>query len=87
MAKLANLHLPAQELDKFQTAFNETLAVVGNLSKLDTNHAVPTSQVTGQTNQWREDKVEPSLTTQQALSGTKNTHDGYFVVDRILDND
>ncbi len=87
MAKLANLQLPTQAVAKFQTAFDETLSVVGNLAKLDTDKSAPTHQVTGQVNQWREDKVEPSLTPKQAMSGCKKTHRGYFVVDRILDND
>ncbi len=87
IAQLANLTLDPQNQAKFQQAFDETIGVVGNLTELNTTNTTATHQVTGITNQWRQDLVEPSLTQDQALANAVKTHNGYFVVNRIIDHD
>lgn len=89
VASLAALPLQENQVEKLQTAFEDTLAVIENLKELDITNVEPTHQVTGLTNVLRED-VAPegySFTQAQALANAQRTHDGYFVVERVLDNE
>ena len=86
IAKLANLPLSADEIKKFESQLEETLAYAEKLQEIDTDKVKPTSHVTGLENITREDIAQPSLTQKQALSNAKKTHNGSFEVDAILDN-
>ena len=55
------------------------------LSEVDTKGVEITSQVTGLENVTREDKAAPSLTQEEAISGTKKTKNGMFEVNAILE--
>ncbi len=87
VAKLANLTLNSNEEDKFSKQLEETTEYIRSLDEVDTNDLDPTSQVTGLENITREDEVKPSLTQDQALSNAKSTHNGFFKVKGILNND
>lgn len=89
VAKLAQIPLSDEEATKFTVAFEETLAVIANLNAFDTSQTEPTHQVTGLENVWREDMVDETrmFSQEQALANAPQEHDGYFLVDRILDND
>lgn len=87
VAKLANLNVTTEEIEKFSAAFTRTLSTIDLINELDTSSVLPTSQVTGLTNVSRPDIVDPSrvLTQSQALSPTTSTRDGYFVVPAVFD--
>lgn len=85
IAKLANLHLTPEEVEKLRNQLSQTLDYVEILNKVNTNKVELTSQVTGLKNVLREDKVTPSLSQEEALSGTKNTEKGYFKVKAIFE--
>jgi len=87
VAALANLPLDPQTHSRLQSQFDTTLKTVAQVNELDVAGVDPTSQVTGLTNVTREDKVDPSrvLTQDQALSGAKQHHNGYFVVPSVFD--
>lgn len=87
IAKLANLPLTDAEKKKFEPQLESTLEYIDQLNKVDTNQVKPTSQVTGLENVTREDVPSESLTQEQALSNTKEQHNGLFKVKAILDND
>lgn len=87
VAKLANLPLTDEEKKKFEKQLEETITYVESLDKVDTKGVEPTSQVTGLENVTREDVVKPSLTQEQALSNAKQTHNGFFKVKGILNNE
>ena len=89
VAQLANIPVSEKEAQKFTGAFEETLAVIDNLQKVDTTSTEPTHQVTGLENILRDDKVDEGrmFTQDEALANAPAKHDGYFVVDRILHND
>ena len=89
ISKLARIPISKKEEEELTKGFNKTLEVVDNLFKVDVKGVEPTRQVTGLENVLREDKVEEKkmLTQEQALSNTKNKHNGYFVVDQILAED
>lgn len=89
IAKLANIPVTDQEVADLTDAFEETLDVVANLQSVDTSFVEPTHQVTGLENILREDVVDEAhmLTQEQALANAKETHDGFIVVPRIIDQE
>lgn len=88
VAKLANLPLTSNLKSQLESSLGQVIDLVNHIQKLDTTGVEPTSQVTGLVNVLREDKVDPSriLTQEQALSNAKSQHNGYFMVDAILEN-
>jgi aspartyl-tRNA(Asn)/glutamyl-tRNA(Gln) amidotransferase subunit C len=87
IAKLANLTLTETEIGMLDSQLTETLEHIDQLNEVDTTGTEPTSQVTGLKNITREDIAKESLTQDQALSNTDETHNGLFKVKGILDND
>ncbi len=88
IAKLANIPVTVSEERTLADGFNATMAVVDELVKVDVEHIPPTSQVTGLANVFREDEVDVTrmFTQDQALANAKRTHNGFFVVDLILED-
>jgi aspartyl-tRNA(Asn)/glutamyl-tRNA(Gln) amidotransferase subunit C len=85
VAELAKLSLTEAEVDKFLSQLSVIVEHVGKLNEVDTDNVEPTSQTTGLTNIQREDVVVPSsIDRDGAISGTDNTHNGYFKVKAIL---
>jgi aspartyl/glutamyl-tRNA(Asn/Gln) amidotransferase C subunit len=84
---MSHLEVPDKEEAYFVEQFNETLSVINDLNKIDTGKVESTNQVTGLKNVYREDVVETGriLSQDEALSNSKSTHDGFFVVKAILD--
>lgn len=87
ISKLANIPITLQEEIKLAQGFNTTLVVVEQLNHLNTDNIEPTHQVTGLENIFREDVIDEKrmLTHTNALTNAKNTHNGYFVVEQILE--
>ena len=87
VAKLAKLTLSHVEQKKLERQLEETVEYIKELDKVDVAGVKPTSQVTGLENVMREDEVRPSLTQEEALLNAKSTHNGFFKVKGILDNE
>lgn len=89
IAKLANIPITDQEEHALEKAFIETLKVIDDLKSVDVTGVEPTSQVTGLENIWREDQVDQahSFTQIEALANAHQSHDGYFVVPQVIDQD
>ena len=87
IAKLANLPITQTEEKKLEEQLTETLKYVEILQEVDTKNIQPTAHVTGLENITREDTSTDSLSQQQALLNAKKTHNGFFEVDAILEND
>ena len=87
VAKLANLPLSDEEKKKFSKQLEETIEYIESLNEVDTKDVEPTSQVTGLENVTRQDTVKPSLTQEEALSNAKSTHNGFFKVKGILQDE
>lgn len=87
IANLANIPVSDQETKSLAAAFSETIGVIANLQSLDVKNAEATHQVTGLENVLREDVVRQDLsfTQKEALANSAKTHQGYFVVERIID--
>ena len=84
VARLANLKLKNDEVKKFQKQLSDTISYVEKLKKLNTQNVSPTSQVTGLENIFREDRVKPSMSQEEALSNAKATYKGFFKVKAIF---
>jgi aspartyl-tRNA(Asn)/glutamyl-tRNA(Gln) amidotransferase subunit C len=86
VAKLANLPLTPEELEKFKDQLSPVISYIDELSEVDTDGVEPTSQTTGLENVMREDEIQTTriLNQDDALSGSDKTHNGYFVVPMVL---
>jgi aspartyl-tRNA(Asn)/glutamyl-tRNA(Gln) amidotransferase subunit C len=87
IADLANIPVTSLEQEKLALAFEETLETIAELQTVDISKTEPTHQVTGLENILREDIVdtENMFTQKEALTNAKHTHNGYFVVPRIIE--
>lgn len=87
VAKLAKLELTEAEIEKFLPQLSSIINFISELNEVDTDGVEPTSQTTGLKNVFRTGGVKlSSLDQDLALSGTDNTHNGYFKIDAILEN-
>lgn len=89
IAQLANIPITDKEEKKLANAFEETLETINDLQTVEVKNVEPTHQVTGLTNVLREDEVDEQrmFTQEEALSNAKQTWNGYFVVEQILDQE
>jgi len=86
IAKLSNLILTDAEEKEFDGQLNDILSYIEQLNKVDTVNIEPTAQVTGLKNVTRNDNfTDDMLSQEEALSGGKKTHNGLFVVDKLVD--
>jgi aspartyl-tRNA(Asn)/glutamyl-tRNA(Gln) amidotransferase subunit C len=87
-AQLANLPLTSKELSKFQKQLSSVVDYIDELKQVDTTDIEPTSQTTGLENVFREDEIDITriLSQDEALSGTEKVHNGFFVVDMVLEH-
>jgi len=86
VAKLSNLTLTEEEIEKFTPQLSKVVDFISELSEVDTQNVKATSQTTNLKNVFREDKIKSSsvLSQDEALSGSKEKHNGLFKVPAIL---
>ncbi|NCN87446.1 MAG: Asp-tRNA(Asn)/Glu-tRNA(Gln) amidotransferase subunit GatC [Candidatus Pacebacteria bacterium] len=86
IANLANIPVDDSEAERLAQGFEETLETIEDLKAVNTEGVEPTHQVTGMENVLREDIVDKSrtFTQEEALANAKQTHQGFFVVPRII---
>lgn len=84
IANLAHLQISASEAEKFTGEINNILEYVKKLNELDTEGVDPTVYIIPKKNVLREDKVEPSLNREIALSNAPEQKDGQFRVPKIM---
>jgi aspartyl-tRNA(Asn)/glutamyl-tRNA(Gln) amidotransferase subunit C len=85
IAKLANLPLKKEEIEKYEKQLSSILEYIEKLQKVNTESVAETSQVTNLENVTRDDSTTPSLSQDQALSNTKSKHKEAFKVKAILE--
>lgn len=86
VAKLANLTLTPEEEKEFDKQLNDVVGYIEKLNSVDTSNIEPTAQVTGLINRTRDDQASGKMLTQkEALSGSDKTHNGMFVVEKLVD--
>jgi aspartyl-tRNA(Asn)/glutamyl-tRNA(Gln) amidotransferase subunit C len=86
IARLAKIPVADKELEELARGFNEVLGVVNKLSDIDVSKVEPTHQVTDLENVSRDDAIDEKkmLSQNQALKNAPRTHQGYFVIGRVL---
>lgn len=89
IAHLANIPVTADEEKKLADGFSTTLGVIDRLKKVNIKDVEPTHQVGGLVNVFRDDVVDTDrmFTQEQALTNAPQSHNGFFVVDQILDQE
>ena len=87
IAILANRTFSEDEKKKLSIQLEETVEYVKELDEVNTENIEPISQVTGLENITREDIIKPSFSQEEALQNAKSTHNGFFKVKGILNND
>lgn len=85
VASLAHLGLTKDEINKFQKQLSSILSFVDQLSEVETKEVIPTSQVTGLENVFREDKIMPSLSQEDVLFNAPDKYNGYFKVRPVFE--
>ncbi|MFQ6002286.1 MAG: Asp-tRNA(Asn)/Glu-tRNA(Gln) amidotransferase subunit GatC [Candidatus Zixiibacteriota bacterium] len=84
VANLAKLELSEEEKKRFQKELDNIIKYIDQLNDLDTENVPITSQVTFLQNVLREDKVVPSLSSDEALANAPEKKDGFFKVPRVI---
>ncbi len=78
VAENARLKLTDQEIKEFVPQLKEVLEFFSKLDELDVSGLKPSMQPVELRNSLREDKVEPSLSQEDALKNAHHKKDGYF---------
>jgi len=78
VARIARLKLSEEEIHKFSRDLESILDAFKDLERVPTKGVKPSFQPIETKNVLRKDKVERSLTQEQALSNTKNKEKGFF---------
>ena len=90
VSRLANLSDNDDKTGELATAFKETIAIIDQLAEVEMDETVAATTRIGEAkNRWREDEVimERVFTQTEALANATRTHEGYFVVDRLIDDE
>ena len=85
VALLARLELTDEEKERFTEQLNSILEHFQALSEIDTTGVPPTSHVIEVQNVTRPDRVTPSLSPEEALSGAPDRVDDFFQVPRVVE--
>ncbi len=84
VAKLANLRITSEEEEKYSEQLSKVLEYIEKLNQADTSSVEPTFNVSGKSNVMSEDKVNTSLTQEEALANAPKKRDGFFVTKGVL---
>lgn len=87
IATLANLPVSDEQSEELTRQVGGTVQYVSHLQSLSTDDVTETSQVTGLENVFREDEIDTTrmFSQEEALANAKKTHNGFFVVGRVLE--
>ena len=85
VARLANLPLTRAEKKTFKKQLKDILVYVSKLQEVETKNIEPIGHITGLINTTREDETAPSITQEEALKNAPQTHNGFFEVDAVFE--
>lgn len=80
VAKLAQLGLSEDEVERFSEQLSAILEAVGTIAELDLTDVEPTSHPLDLANVFGEDDPEPSLSLEEALANAPDPEGGFFGV-------
>lgn len=78
------MELSETEKKKFAKELDKIIKYIDQLREVDARNVAPTSHVIPMENVLREDKVEPSLSQEEALANAPDKKDGYFKVPKVI---
>lgn len=87
VAKLANLPISDEEVEKYTDQLSQILEYIDLLNKLDTTNVEPTFNVTGAKNVLMSDTSLECLPQEDALQNGPNTKNGFFVTKGVFENE
>jgi len=85
VARLARLAPTQAQSEALARDLNAILDYVAQLSEVDTTDVPATAHVALQVAPFREDRVVPGLTREDALRAAPSAHDGGFAVPKVLE--
>ena len=85
VAKLANLPLTFKEKAIFEKQLKGVLDYFAKLNHLNTQKVEPIAHITGLTNVTKDDATTPSISQGEALKNAPKTHNGFFEVEAIFE--
>lgn len=84
LAKLARIGVSDEQAAHLAVELGQIVGFVEQLQAVDISDTLPTDQVTGLVDVWREDVVKPSMDRVELLKNAPAHQDGYIVVKRVL---
>ena len=85
VVKLARIELSVEEEQRIGPKLSEIIQYVEKLKELDVDKIEPTAHAIQLTNVLREDKPQPSLSQDDAMSNAPKYANGLFVVPKIVE--
>ncbi len=85
VATLARLAIGKEEMKRFSDQLSSILTYVEKLNELNTATVEPTSHVLPLSNVFREDRVCPSLSVEEAIGNAPDTAPPFFRVPKIIE--
>ncbi len=87
IAELARLKFNDEELENFTNQLNEILTYVDKLNELNTENIEPLSHPIENNNVFRDDKVKPSVSKEEALKNAPEKDENFFRVPKVIGGD
>jgi aspartyl-tRNA(Asn)/glutamyl-tRNA(Gln) amidotransferase subunit C len=85
IADLAKLRLMESEKKDFLIELSRMIEYVDQIKEVNTQGVESTYQVLTLKNNFRKDKVQPSMNSYKVFMNAQNVEDGYFRVPKVLD--
>uniref|UniRef100_A0A7C4AIH7 Aspartyl/glutamyl-tRNA(Asn/Gln) amidotransferase subunit C n=1 Tax=Thermodesulfovibrio aggregans TaxID=86166 RepID=A0A7C4AIH7_9BACT len=85
IAMLARIELNEDEIELYQEQLSKILDYVEKLNEIDTTEIEPTSHVINLSNVFREDRIKPWLSRDEALKNAPDATDKFFRVPKIIE--
>ncbi len=86
IAKLAKLKLSGEEIESYGKDINKILNYMDKLNELDTSNVRPLNYPIEKGTAFREDKISPSVSREEALKNAPATDGEFFKVPKVIKN-
>lgn len=87
LSKLAKINIFDEQIEKYTKDLSSVIGYMEEIKNLDVSNIEETARIAKDENVLRDDIVKESLSQQDALKNSKNTHGGHFLVPKILKGD
>lgn len=84
LAKLSRLRFNENEIEGFQSDLNSIMDYIDVLNEVDTEDVEPLVHINNNDIDLREDKIEKSLTSKEAMVNAPQSEDGALVVPKMI---